>query len=83
MLRCENCFCELHNEDEVCQSCGHKKGQPAAELYHIFPISQPFQKREKSKFQKLDIYKNLCYDIYATHFNILKLGHTIGKSVCS
>jgi len=37
MLRCENCFCELHNEDDVCQSCGHKKGQPAAELYHIFP----------------------------------------------
>lgn len=37
MLRCENCFSELQNEEDVCPACGHRKGQPAAELYHIFP----------------------------------------------
>ncbi len=37
MTRCENCFARIENENDTCSFCNHKKGQPAAELYHLFP----------------------------------------------
>ncbi len=37
MVRCENCFTEIESDALPCPYCNHVKGQPAVELYHMFP----------------------------------------------
>lgn len=37
MKRCVNCFQEHDEHYDVCPFCGHHKGQPPKELYHLFP----------------------------------------------
>lgn len=36
-MRCNNCFLEISDENSPCPHCGYVKGQPAAELYHLYP----------------------------------------------
>ena len=37
MKRCNHCFCEIQEQMKVCPMCGYYEGQPAKELYHLFP----------------------------------------------
>lgn len=37
MKRCNHCFCEIQGQVNVCPACGYYDGQPAKELYHLFP----------------------------------------------
>ena len=37
MKRCWHCFEEYQDWEEACPHCGYREGQPAKELYHLFP----------------------------------------------
>lgn len=37
MKRCWHCFEEYQDWEEACPHCGYREGQPARELYHLFP----------------------------------------------
>lgn len=37
MTRCNSCFLEIENDQESCPHCGYRSGQPAKELYHLYP----------------------------------------------
>ena len=37
MKVCQNCFEEHEEYYDICPHCGYYKGQPAKELYHLFP----------------------------------------------
>ena len=36
-VRCNNCFEEYDAEFEICPHCGYISGDPAKELYHLYP----------------------------------------------
>ncbi len=44
MKRCNHCFNEILGHADLCPICGYYEGQPAKELYHLFPGTILFER---------------------------------------
>ncbi len=44
MKRCNHCFNEIPGHADLCPICGYYEGQPAKELYHLFPGTILFER---------------------------------------